>query len=129
MPKVRTHPERRRYLRLPFTIDVYFKAMDEVIDTSGLRASKARNLSPGGLLFRSPFRMKPGTIIQMMLELSRPGRRRRIPALARVACCRQLLKNRFEIGAGFVDIFPKDLEFLKSLSSPEGARPKRPGRA
>jgi hypothetical protein len=109
--------ERRRFLRLPLAIDVYYKAMDELIDTSGLRASKARNLSPGGLLFRSSFRMKLGTIIQLMLEFTHRGRRRRIPALARVAYCQQLSKQRFEIGAGFVDIFPKDLEFLKSLSS------------
>lgn len=109
--------ERRRFLRLPLAIDVYYKAMDEVIDTSGLKASRARNLSAGGVLFRSAFKMELGTIIQMMLELTHRGRSRRIPALARVAYCQQLTKRRFEIGAGFVDIFPKDLEFLESLSS------------
>jgi|YNPNPStandDraft_1061719.scaffolds.fasta_scaffold232742_1 hypothetical protein len=117
MSPPKTISERRRFLRLPLAIDVYYKAMDDLIDTSGLRASRARNLSPGGLLFRSSFRMKIGTIIQLMLVFADRGRRRRIPALARVAYCQQLSKQRFEIGAGFVDIFPKDLEFLKSLSS------------
>ncbi len=107
--------ERRRFIRLPLTVKIFYKAMDEVIDTSGLKASKARNLSPGGLLFRSSFRMKLGTVIQLMLELSPRGRPRRIPALARVAYCQMISKNRYEIGAGFVDIFPKDLEYLKSL--------------
>lgn len=109
--------ERRRFMRLPLTVNVFYKAMDEVIDTSGLKASKAWNLSPGGLLFRSSFRMKLGTVIQLMLELSHRGRLRRIPALARVAYCQMISKNRFEIGAGFVDIFPKDLEYLKSLAA------------
>jgi hypothetical protein len=117
MGRTKTFTERRRFMRLPLAVDVYYKAMDEVIDTSGLKASKAKNLSPGGLLFVSAFRLKLGTIIQLMLEFTSRGRRCRIPALARVAYCQQLSKLRFEIGAGFVDIFPKDLEFLKSLSS------------
>lgn len=117
MAKPKPVIERRRFMRLPLTVNVFYKAMDEVIDTSGLKPSKARNLSPGGLLFISSFRMKLGTIIQLMLELAHSGRRRRIPALARVAYCQMISKSRFEIGAGFVDIFPKDLEFLKSLST------------
>lgn len=116
MPVPKPQPERRRFMRLPLTVNVFYKAMDDVIDTSGLKASKAWNLSPGGLLFRSSFRMKLGTVIQMMLEFTHRGRRRRIPALARVAYCQMISKTRFEIGAGFVDIFPGDLEYLKSLA-------------
>jgi len=112
--------ERRRFMRLPLTIDIFYKALEDVIDTSGLKASKACNLSPGGLLFYSAFRLKMGTIIQMMLQIRHRRRLHRIPALARVAYCQRLSKNRFEIGSGFVDIFPKDLEFLKSLSAKAG---------
>lgn len=115
MKKGDSDTERRRFLRLPLAVGVYYRAMDEVIDTSGLKSSRARNLSAGGLLFVSAFRMKLGTIIQLMLEFTHRGRNRRIPALARVAYCKELSKQRFEIGAGFVDIFPKDLEFLKKL--------------
>lgn len=117
MPSVKPVAERRRFLRLPLAINVYYKALDDTLDTSGLKPSRAKNLSPGGILFVSSFRLKLGTEIQMMLEFSHRGRRRRLPVLAEVAYCKQLKKNRFEIGAGFVDIFPRDLEYLKSLSS------------
>ena len=108
--------ERRRFLRLPLAIDVYYKAMDEIIDTGGLKASRARNFSAGGILFRSAFRMESGAIIQMMLEFTHAGRRRRVPVVARVARCRPLGKRSFEIGAGFLNVFPKDLEILEAVA-------------
>ncbi len=118
--------ERRRFLRLPMAADIYFKALDEIIDTTGLVPSRACNLSPGGLLFYSPFRMKLGTIIQLMLVLKHRGRKRRIPALAKVVYCQPLSPERYELGAGFVSIFPRDLNFLLSLSRRSESRAPRP---
>jgi hypothetical protein len=62
--------------------------MEETLDTSGLKPSRATNVSTGGILFNSVFRITAGSVLQMKLDFVHGRRRHQIPLLAKVVRCR-----------------------------------------
>ena len=122
--KKNSFTERRRFLRLPVTIGIYYKAMDETLDTAGLKTAKATNVSLGGVLFNSVFRIAAGSVIQMKLDFTYRRKRHQIPLLAKVVRCRPGRGRGFQIGAEYVEAFPKDLALLNRLVADMSAKHK-----
>lgn len=103
MKKDKTYDNVRRFSRLPVSQKVEYKELGDVIDTSSLRTSKLKNLSPGGLQFASARPAKPDDVLQLRFSIALAGRKVEIPVIARVVHCRRLKPGQYGIGVEFVD--------------------------
>ncbi|GEM_PF-3311383 len=112
MTKRQPYSEVRRFSRLPVSQKVEYRELGDVIDTSVLRTSKLRNLSPGGLQFVSARPAKPDDVLQLKFSLSLDRRRLDIPVIARVIHCRRIKPGHYAIGVEFVDFQWTDIHAL-----------------
>jgi hypothetical protein len=108
--------ERRRFLRLPLGIRVSFKTLAEegVIETKGLKPTKARDLSAGGVLFRSARKLTAGQVLQMKLHFVKSGKARDLAAIGRVVRCHKASVG-YNVGVQFLQIFYEDLMMLEDF--------------
>lgn len=120
MKKDETYSEVRRFARLPVSQQVEYKELGDVIDTTALRTSKLKNLSPGGLQFISAKPAKPDDILQLKFSLSLDRRKLDIPVIARVIHCRRLKPGLYGIGVEFVDFQWTDIHALHKFVKKRG---------
>ncbi len=84
----------RNYIRHPSDIPINFQP-EELAET---HADHLKNISQGGLAFRSSTKLIPGAIIRVKIPLVLPV----FQAVGRVTWCRPI-KDFFEIGVEFLD--------------------------
>jgi c-di-GMP-binding flagellar brake protein YcgR len=118
--------ERRRFLRLPLGIKVSFKMLAEEgrIETTGLKPTKARDLSAGGILFRSVRKIASGQVLQMKLHFVRSGKARDLAAIAKVVRCHKANQG-YDVGVQFLQIFYEDLLVLEDFIEREAVKKTR----
>ncbi len=112
MKKDASYSDVRRFTRLPISYKVEYKELGDTIDTSRLRRSKLKNLSPGGLQFTSDRPAKPDDILQLKFYLGLGGKKVDIPVIARVVHCRRLRPGQYGIGVEFVEFQWDDIHTL-----------------
>ena len=110
----------RRFARLPVSQKVEYKEMGDTIDTTALRTSKLKNLSPGGLQFASGKPAKPDDILQLKFSIGLAGKKVEIPVIARVVHCRRLKPGQYGIGVEFVDFQWTDIHALHKFVTKRG---------
>ena len=107
--------EHRRYLRLPVEVRAEYRQLEDIIDTANLKSSRIKNLSPGGLLFKSAEKTSRNAVLQIKFRLTDNRKKLEIPAIARVAHCRKTPGAGYDIGAEFMEIEPGDLALLEKF--------------
>lgn len=120
MKKQQQYSEVRRFARLPVSQKVEYKELGDVIDTSSLRTSKLKNLSPGGLQFMSARPAKPDDVLQLKFAIVLAGKKVEIPVIARVVHCRRLKPGQYGIGVEFVDFQWTDIHALHQYVKKRG---------
>jgi c-di-GMP-binding flagellar brake protein YcgR len=118
--KTNAYSEVRRFARLPASQKVEYKELGDTIDTTSLRTSKLKNLSPGGLQFISARPAQPADILQLKFPLSLDRRKLDIPVIARVIHCRRLKPGQYAIGVEFVDFQWTDIHALHTFVKKRG---------
>lgn len=107
--------ERRKFIRLPVEIRVKYKALKEIIDTSGLKPAKVKNLSSGGILFHSDKKLSKDDTLQLKLDFARGNSKYDLAAIGRVVRCSTLKSGQYNIGVRFLEIYSDDLNLLKGF--------------
>ena len=107
--------EHRRYLRLPVEVRAEYRELEDIIDTTDLKSSRIKNLSPGGLLFKSAEKTSQNAVLQIKFRLTDGRKKLEIPAIARVAHCRKTAGAGYDIGVEFMQIEPGDLALLEKF--------------
>ena len=105
--------ERRKFIRLPVEIRVKYKALKEIIDTSGLKPAKVKNLSSGGVLFHSGKKLSKNDTLQLKLDFARGKSKYDLAAIGQVVRCSALKNGQYTIGVRFLEIYSDDLILLK----------------
>ena len=115
MKKEKDYSDVRRFVRLPGSQRVEYKELGDTIDTSRLRRSKLKNLSPGGLQFTSDRPARPDDILQLKFYLTLGGKKADIPVIARVIHCRRVKPGQYAIGVEFVEFQWSDIHALHNF--------------
>ncbi|MCL4801280.1 MAG: PilZ domain-containing protein [Burkholderiales bacterium] len=84
----------RQFIRHPAEIPIEVRREDQPSQAS----PRTRNVSLGGLAFRSPQRLEPGTVVEIEIPFVLPGFR----TAARVVWCNPC-GEAFELGVEFLD--------------------------
>ena len=115
MKKEKSYSDVRRFTRLPISYKVEYKELGDTIDTSRLRPSKLKNLSPGGLQFYSDRPARPDDVLQLKFSIDLGGRKAEIPVIARVVHCQRLKPGRYAIGVEFAEFQWDDIHALHNF--------------
>ncbi|HTY09344.1 MAG TPA: PilZ domain-containing protein [Candidatus Edwardsbacteria bacterium] len=124
MTREKDYSDVRRFMRLPVSQRVEYKELGDTIDTSKLRTSKLKNLSPGGLQFTSDRPARPDDVLQLKFSITLAGRKAEIPVIARVIHCRRAKPGQYAIGVEFVEFQWEDIHTLHNFVK-KRAKPKR----
>ena len=130
MTKTESANDRRRFLRLPLGIKVGFRILDDTIDTAGLRTTQVKDLSEGGILLKSPYKLVRGDVLQIKLDFAVLGRKLQVAAIGKVIRCQKASAGGYLVGTQFLKIHPIDYLDLKAFidkqAKRETAKPRRP---
>jgi hypothetical protein len=115
---MRLGKEKRKFARLDKHYIIKYKTPDK-----GVITSFGRDLSAGGVRFHSKEEIKPGSIVEMTMNL--PPFPRPIKAELKIAFARPLKKlGGFNIGAEFVKIDDEARDFIEKIT-PGGKKQKK----
>jgi hypothetical protein len=101
---------RRRFPRIPSANAVLVKKVGE----EGLEGfAKTRTIGMGGCGFRSEERLEPGSVLELLISVSRSVLRSK----ARVVYEKCLDDGAWEVGVEFLELDPEDRKVLEKLLS------------
>lgn len=100
-------PQRRRYKRLPTEMEVKFREIGVTVEEESLYAGHTLNVSRGGAFLKTTRLYRPGTMLELKMEIVDPeGRGRQVAVLVKVAWVSRELDLE-GMGVEFCQIDPK----------------------
>ena len=103
--------ERRRFPRIPETVTVKYRVSGELASTWCEVATQ--NVSAGGVRFRVPEQLGPGTTVALQIKL--PGLAQPLHVKSQVAWSQLQASGVTEVGVEFLDLKEHDQRMIDQL--------------
>ena len=103
--------ERRRFPRIPETFTVQYRVSGELAATWA--EAVTQNVSAGGIRFRVPEPLGPGTTVALQVKL--PGIAQALHVKGQVAWSRMQASGVVEVGVEFVNLSEREQRMIDQL--------------